>query len=105
MSVQERLDAVKSGIRVGKVVSEVLKSGAHTGTLYVSESLTVRCTRPLYKGKFDKRNETFVVRIGKPNYRARKFIALAKKAGESFPINRVIFVYPATPKARTALKS
>jgi hypothetical protein len=36
-----------------------------------------------------KRQTEIVVTIGKPNYAERKFIELAKKAGEPFPIKKI----------------
>ena len=59
-----------------------------SATLYWSPTETVKVTR---QRKPDRRakQETFILTIGTPNFAERKFIALAKKAGESFPIRKV----------------
>lgn len=74
---------------IGKVVGELLLNPKlKQATKYVSDRHTIKATR---HGKFDGRDHQniFVVTIGRPNWREQKFIKLAKKAGEPFPIKKV----------------
>ena len=61
-----------------------------TATYYIEPKKVIRVTRRHKPNKRATRNE-YVVTIGAPNYLATKFIKLAKKAKEPFPINRLQF--------------
>lgn len=89
---------------VGRVVDALMASGAHTATLYVTDKLTVRATRKMFGPKGRRRfNGTratdVVLTIGAPNYKARAFIKLAKRAGERFPIRKIQLSFPAGARA------
>ena len=57
-------------------------------TSYLSPSYTVKASRQRRQDRRDSR-ETFIMTFGSPNYLERKFIKLAKKAGEPFPIKTI----------------
>lgn len=61
-------------------------------TKYLSPKLTIKATR---QGKTRKgeRQMTILVSIGRPNYTEREFIKQAVKAGEPFPVNKVLVKY------------
>lgn len=74
-----------------EVIAVLLSTGSKQAVKYISPNLVVKATRKSYGGRpqrKDARNETLLVTFGKPNYREREFIALAKKVGEPFPIKR-----------------
>ena len=74
----------------------ILKLGAYKATKYISEKLTIKATRKLFKGKVDKRSRIaeIVFTIGAPNYAEREFIKKAKKTNMSFPINEIQMRFP-----------
>lgn len=74
-----------------KAIGTLLNNGAKTSTVYVSEKLVVRATRRTYRRNYRGRNKPIElsVTIGRPNYSARQFIKLAKRAGEPFPVKKV----------------
>lgn len=77
-----------------KAIWSVLRNQAHTSTVFVSPNFTVRATRTLRKGQIPPPKDTEVtIQVGRPNYHARSFIKLAKKAGETFPIRRPQLTY------------
>jgi hypothetical protein len=76
---------------IEKLVEALLSADAHRATRYVSPTEVVRATRLKFKGGFNKRNLEVYVQVGKPNYRERQFIKLAKKAGVAFPIRKIQF--------------
>lgn len=80
----------------GQLAEIILDGGARKATKYVSDKVTVKATRPLYKGKIDKRSRsvTFLLTVGAPNYAEREFIRKAKKAGEPFPVKKIQIAYP-----------
>jgi hypothetical protein len=74
---------------VEKTVDTLLR--VHTAkrvTCIVSPTLSVCATR---RFKYSPRNtrEDLALTIGRPNYRSRQLIKLAKKAGEPFPIKKL----------------
>jgi len=60
-----------------------------TATKYISEMITVKATKRCVK----KLKTEFVVTIGKPNFKEREFIKLAKKSGEPFPIKKIQLIF------------
>lgn len=94
----ERLDAARK--YVSAVIVALLENRVHSAVKYVSPSLVVRGTRRLVKGKtIDGREKVEVVlTIGSPNYRERDFVKSCKKAGESFPVRKIVLKYP--PKSK-----
>ena len=79
---------------VASVVEAVLRFKIHKATKYLSPTLVVRATVPLFRGKRDMSAKTLVLTIGKPNFLERKFIKTLLKAKEPFPVKRVIFKNP-----------
>jgi hypothetical protein len=81
---------------ISDVISALLGSSARSATKYVSDKLTIRASRKLYKGKLPRKgsNEEIILTIGRPNYEARQFIKMCKKAGESFPVKKIQLKYP-----------
>ena len=77
---------------VGKVVSALLLTESKKATAFLSPRLTVKATRVAYDGKIDRRNRRadIVLTIGAPNYDERHFIKLAQRAGEPFPVKKVV---------------
>lgn len=80
-----------------EATERLLVNEAHTAVKYLSPTLTVRVSRPHYKGRPSNRSTELIVNIGRPNYKARSFIKLAQKAGESFPIRKVQLTFPVQP--------
>lgn len=79
---------------IDKLFQSMLTGDFRQAVKYVNPSLVMKVTRRVWKycGKRpDKRDcrADFVVTIGSPGYLERKFIKLAKKAGEPFPIKRI----------------
>ncbi len=86
------------------VVATLAATGAHTATKYVSPRMVIRATRPMFGAKGKKKvpkggNFQCTLVLGKPNYRQREYIKMLKKAGEPFPVNKVIIKFP--PKAKS----
>lgn len=77
---------------ITQVVEAVLGDGVRKATKFISEKETVKATRRLFSSKVNKRSRIteIILTIGGPNYAERKFIKDAKKAGEPFPIKRVL---------------
>ena len=75
--------------------------GDKKATVYIARDYVVKATR---KDKLDRRNksETFVVTMGRPNYLERKFIKLCEKAGEPFPVKKVVLKPWPVARAGTA---
>lgn len=91
---------------VALAIQAVVTRGAHSATKYISPKRVVKITQRLRAGRvLPKANENldFVVTIGRPNYADRLFIKDAIKAGEPFPIKKILLKYPAAvrvPKAK-----
>lgn len=84
---------------VGQVITQLVSSEAHSATKYLSPTEVITATRRLVRGKVDRRrNIEIVLKLGRPNYDEREFIRNAKKAGEPFPIKRILLKSP--PKAK-----
>lgn len=69
-------------------------------TKYVAPNLVISMSARIYKSdkKRKKRDvkssrSEFVIKIGSPNYLERKFIKVAKKANEEFPIKKLQLKY------------
>jgi hypothetical protein len=81
------------------LASEILEGGAYKATKYISDKLTVKATRKLFKcnnRKIDNRSmiAEIIFTVGRPNYEEREFIRKAKKAGEPFSIKKIQLKYP-----------
>ena len=77
-----------------RVAAALLESGARKATLYLSPKLTVKASRPVYKGKNEvegKRDTRadIVFTAGTPNFEERLFIRQCLKAGEPFPVKHI----------------
>jgi hypothetical protein len=80
---------------IADVIGTLLSSGAKTATKYVSEKLTIRASRRIYRYNGKPGNDIEVVlTIGKPNFEAREFIKLCKKAKEPFPVKKIQLKFP-----------
>lgn len=94
---------------VTEVIKELIAKGAHTAIKYVSPKEVVKATRRLSLGRI-RANETnldVVLTMGRPNFAARKFIKQALKAGEPFPVKKILLTFPSTrvkPKHAKVLK-
>jgi hypothetical protein len=77
---------------ISDVVDTLLGSNARTATKYISEKLTIRASLKSFGGKLPPKNcrsLDIALTIGAPNYEAREFIKMCKKAGEKFPIKKI----------------
>jgi hypothetical protein len=75
----------------GTLAEIILEGGAKQATKVFSPSLVVKATR---KGKRRKgSNVTLLFTVGRPNYAQRQFISKAKRAGEPFPIKKVLLSF------------
>lgn len=81
-----------------KVASALLSTNAFQAILYLSPTRTIKATRTRYKGRFSKGRVELTFTDGRPNYLERKFIKLALKAKEPFPIKKVQLRFAAKPK-------
>lgn len=73
---------------ISTVVKALLDSRAKRTTKYLAPDLVVSvCARH----RPDKRNRSndYVLKLGKPNYLERRFIAQCRQAGEPFPVKKV----------------
>jgi len=77
---------------VGKVVSTLIATESKKATAYLSPRLTVKATRVSFDGRIDGRDRRADIRltIGTPNFDERHFIKAAVRAGESFPVKKVV---------------
>lgn len=80
-----------SAVIIGKVVRALLETGAHKVTAYISPNQTVKACRKLFDGGITKRDirADITLTVGVPNYAERRFIKLARAAGEPFPIKKL----------------
>ncbi len=80
----------------GKIAELIVEDGASKATAFLSDHLTIKATRRLYQGEIDGRSKHIEIlfSIGVPNYQEREFIKKAKKAGEPFPIKKVLLEFP-----------
>jgi hypothetical protein len=83
----ERIEAAR------EVVQEVVIGGAYKVTKYLSDKLTVKATRKMFKGKFLKKSIDIILTIGPPNYEERETIKRAKSDGYS-PVEMTIKMPP-----------
>ena len=72
----------------GQLAEIILEGGAKQATKFLSPKEVIKAT---LQGNPDKRNRsnTILFTLGAPNYLERKFIKLAQKSGEPFPIKKV----------------
>jgi len=67
----------------------------------LSDKVIVRASRQMHGKKLSNQgNLTVILTVGKPNYAEREFIAVCKKAGEKFPLKKVVLKFP--PKTERA---
>ena len=72
----------------GRVLDTLIATGARRATSYLDENTIVRATAQRRPDK-RSRSQTYLLTIGKPAFLDRRFIRMAKKAGEPFPIKKV----------------
>ncbi len=74
---------------IGDVVSCCLAvPNVRRATAYINEKFTVKATRQR-KADGRDRTATILVTVGAPNFVERRFIRLAKQAGEPFPVKKI----------------
>ena len=73
---------------VASTMQSLIETGARKAVKFVTPTYTVKVTRQRKLDRRDK-SETFLVTTGKPNYLERKFIKLAVRAREPFPIKKI----------------
>ena len=73
---------------ISQVASVILRYDIKRATKYLLPNYTVKAT---VQGNPDgrSRQRTILVTYGRPNYVEERFIKLAKKAGEPFPVKKV----------------
>lgn len=74
---------------VRKAAGTVLVGGWRRATVYVAPDLVVKATRR-HRPRKNSGSIEMVVTVGVPNYAEREFIKQAKRAGEPFPIKRIL---------------
>ena len=75
---------------IGHVVTIACTPPIYQATKYCSPVLTVKATRPRFRGKLlNGRTLTAIVTIGKPNFAERQFIKACQRAREPFPIKKL----------------
>jgi hypothetical protein len=73
---------------ITKVTAYVCNNpNVRSAVAYLSSTLTVKATAQ-QKYRHGARGRTFILTIGKPNYREREFIKRCKTAGESLPLRQ-----------------
>lgn len=90
---------------IGDVLDALITTGASKAAKYLSDKLVVRVARPTFGPIGKKRvlrdtNIQVVLTIGRPNFEQRRFIKLAKKAREAFPVKKVQLKFPSGSKKR-----
>lgn len=75
----------------GQLAQILIEREAHTATKYLSPRHTIRATRKVFEGKISPRDRRVEIMFteGEPNYHARAFIKLCKRAGVPFPVKKV----------------
>lgn len=83
-----------------QLVKILVGTGSYTATKYITPQHVIRATRILYERKIRK-DDPIQIRFseGRPNYHARRFIKMCKRANEPFPIKKVQLT--AIPKRRS----
>ena len=86
---------------VTKPIELLLRTEAKRATKFISPTEVVSVQRV---GKIDRRDKSIVlaVKLGKPNYEEREFIAKCIKVGEKFPVSKIQLKFP--PKQRKGKK-
>lgn len=74
---------------VGEVVTALNHEAYRRATIVLNPELTVKATRR-HRQSLPNKFETFILTIGTPNFRERAFIRVCEKAGEPFPIKKMI---------------
>ncbi len=79
---------------VADVIATLIAQDARLATKYLSDKLTIKASRKLFQGKFNKNTIEVVLTIGKPNFAERQFIKDCKKAGVPFPVKNIQLKFP-----------
>jgi hypothetical protein len=76
---------------IGKLIQTLIETESHVATKYLSPKHVIRATRKVFNGRIDKRDRRTEIMVtdGEPNYHARQFIKLCKRAGEPFPVRNI----------------
>ncbi len=85
----------------GKVLAELINTNARRATAFISPTFVISANRRMKPNKRETSVDV-VVKMGKPNFAEREFIALCKKSGTAFPLREPqLKFYPAkTRKSR-----
>ena len=59
-----------------------------SATAYLAPNYTMRLSR-VRRHRKNEKNRTWSLTVGGPNFEARKFIKMCRKAGEPFPVKKV----------------
>ena len=102
---RKRYDWYSLSPYVSSVVAALINTGAVTATKFVSERETVRASRMRERGKINQRIPIQIcLTLGPPNYTARKFVKLCRKAGEPFPVQKIQLTFSRVTKKKTKKK-
>lgn len=83
----------------GHLAETLVNCECYTATKFISPVHIIRATRKVYNRRIDKRrNVEIMFTDGRPNYHARQHIKLLKKAGEPFPVKKILLTF--FPKRR-----
>lgn len=77
------------GSELVKAVHAVANHGYKKATGFVDEKTTVVVSRR-FKYRKNEKSVEMVVTVGKPNARNREWIKTFKKAGEPFPVTKIL---------------
>lgn len=80
---------------VGLVIETILSFNLKRVTKYLRPDFVISAQRKSWGGKIDLREKSvdIIVKIGRPNFAERKFVALCKKAGEPFLVKKMQFKF------------
>ena len=78
----------------------LFSEGAYKATKFLSPKLVVTASRRWAKQKIDKRDKRaeVLLKIGRPNFQEREQICQLVKAGEPFPVSKILLKFPKDSK-------
>lgn len=90
---------MKTPTEIARVVNCLMQDDAvKRATFFGSPTFTVKATRTLPPRKREQKAESYLVTVGRPNFAERAFITSCRRAGEAFPIKKVLLQF--YPKKR-----
>jgi hypothetical protein len=86
---------------VAACLQSMERTGAYRATKIIARNRTIKVTRQSGRRKLRKneRQRSYLVTIGRPNYRESAFIKDCLAAGEPLPVHKVLLQFP--PKTRS----